>query len=205
MAQLRDLSRRLTLVLITVLSALRGISPALLVRGCAHNASRGFPNYAECNPGWGSLFRTFVGNFRQIIREPHWNTIMPTLIFLWLNAVLYAGFAFWCTVASTSVMRFLGQDVIASQGQLEFLAVYGGLQAGLAAAFAWCAMVPAWRAAGLACGLCLYAGIVLWRSVAMTMIGVPADRGIFGVFALEVALLGFALVAWLVDRRRARR
>jgi hypothetical protein len=128
---------------------------------------------------------------------------MLTLVFLWLNAVLYAGFALWCTVASATVMRFLGQGVIASQGQLEFLTVYGGLQAGLAAAFAWCAMVPAWRPAGLACGLCLYAGIVLWRGLALVIVGVPADKGIFGVFALEVALLAFALVAWLVDRGRA--
>lgn len=121
---------------------------------------------------------------------------MTTLIFLWSNAILYAIFSIWCTVVPNTVQRFLGLEAVATQGRLEFLTIYGGLQFGLGAAFAWCALVPAYRHPGLIFGLCLYGGIVAWRTIALIWIGIPSDKGILGVYALEVSLLGLGIFAW---------
>ena len=121
---------------------------------------------------------------------------------LWANAVLYAVFAVWCTVVPRQVMGFLGLGDTARQGFTEFMAVYGGLQAGLAVFFALAALLPAMSRAGVACSLCIYGGVVAWRSAALLLHGVPEDKGIFAVFALEVALLAWSAVAALQVLRR---
>ncbi len=116
-------------------------------------------------------------------------------LLLWTNAVLYAGFAAWCTIAPQTVMRFLGQGAVAKQGSLEFITVYGGLQAGLAAFYALAALSPSLQRPAVIFSICLYAGIVLWRTVGLFVIGLPDEKGIFLVYALECVLLIWSLAA----------
>lgn len=123
-----------------------------------------------------------------------------TALFLWLNAAMYALFGLWCTLNPTQVMSFLGLGVAAPQGRLEFLAVYGGLQMGLAAFFTLGALDPRLSSTAVKLGLCLYAGIVAWRALALIIYGMPDDKGILAVFALEILLLVLACAAWFETR-----
>ncbi len=123
-----------------------------------------------------------------------------TALFLWFNAALYALFGLWCTLNPTQVMRFLGLGIAAPQGRLEFLTVYGGLQMGLAAFFTISALDPRLSSTAVKLGLCLYLGIVVWRSIALLVFGIPEDKAILGVYALEVLLLMLAGAAWFETR-----
>lgn len=123
-------------------------------------------------------------------------------LFAWLNAGLYTMCFLWSTLVPTKVMDFLGQSVVKPQGRIEFLAVYGGLEAGLAIFFAACVINPLMTASGVRLGLCLYGGAVAWRTSALLIFGLPDERGILGVYAVEFFLLLLAVAAWFESRLR---
>lgn len=127
---------------------------------------------------------------------------MISTLFVWLNAILYAVYCFWCTLAPDQVMNFLGQSVVKSQGWIEFLAVYGGIEAGLALFFFVCAINPLMTLSGVRLGLCLYGGSVAWRTYALVICGFPEEHGILGLYALEFLLLLLAIAAWFESRLR---
>lgn len=127
---------------------------------------------------------------------------MISTLFVWLNAALYAACSLWCTLVPDQVLEFLGQSVVKPQGRIEFLAVYGGLEAGLALFFFVCAINPLMTLSGVRLGLCLYGGAVAWRTCALIIFGMPDEHGILGLFALEVLLLLLAFAAWFESRLR---
>ena len=77
----------------------------------------------------------------------------------------------------------------------EYLTVYGGLQFGLAAIFAWVAMRQDLHQAGLMLAVMLYVPIVLFRWASVVRLW-PVVRMTLGVGIMEAALLVAALLLW---------
>ena len=95
--------------------------------------------------------------------------------YLWLNAALFLAFSAWCTLKPDSTAKALGYEALSRGGHSEYLVIYGGLQLGLAAAFALFAWHSTQRVTGLAFALCLYGGIVIYRAATLWAYGpVPA-------------------------------
>lgn len=117
--------------------------------------------------------------------------------YLWLNAVLYALFAAWCTVRWKSTSAAVGYLALDNGGRSEYLVVYGGLQAGLAIAFALLALRPEWHRAGVLFALCLYAPIVAYR-VVTALAFAPVGATTWAVAGLESVLLAGAVALWLI-------
>lgn len=94
-------------------------------------------------------------------------------LFLAIVGVLYGYLAVWCSLKPAETSKLVGFVLRPGSGQSEFLAVYGGLEMGMALIFLW----PLWRpkqldSSLLACFLihgCLVlfrsAGFVLYRNI----------------------------------------
>lgn len=119
-----------------------------------------------------------------------------TVLYLGFNAVLYAVFGVWCTLAPDRTARALGYASLDRAGQSEYLVIYGGLQLGLALAFALFAWNASLHRAGLMLALCLYGGIVVFRAATLWMYG-PVPALTWGIAALELMLLLGAGALWL--------
>lgn len=89
-----------------------------------------------------------------------------TSAYLYLNAAIYLLLAVWCTLAPARTAAAVGYASLTRSGQTEYLAIYGGLQLGLAFLFAWFAWTQQMRT-GLVLAMALYLPIVLFRSVAL--------------------------------------
>ena len=111
-----------------------------------------------------------------------------TVAYLWLNVVLYAVFSVWCTLKPTETARSIGYAALEGGGRSEYLVVYGGLQLGLAIAYAIFAMNPQWHRVGLLFSLSIYGAIVLFRAVTLWLYA-PVPALTWCVAGLELALL----------------
>ena len=114
--------------------------------------------------------------------------------YLYLNAVLYAALAAWCTLAPRRTAAAQGFHQLANGGRSEYLVIYGGLQFGLAVFFWYVARLPDPRV-GLVFALALYVPIVLVRLVTVARFR-PVGRTTLAVAGLEVVLLAIAVVLW---------
>lgn len=56
-------------------------------------------------------------------------------VFLGLVGLLYAGLGIWCSVSPAMTSDKVGFELKSGSGQSEFLAVYGGLEMGIALVF----------------------------------------------------------------------
>lgn len=110
------------------------------------------------------------------------------------NAVVYAIFSAWCTLAPQQTSAFLGLSRVNGAGQSEYLAVYGGLQAGLAVFYGLAFLLPDHQRTALLFSVCLYAGIVLFRLFAIIGIGFQELGNARYAFGLEVLMLLAAIV-----------
>jgi hypothetical protein len=121
--------------------------------------------------------------------------------FLAFNALLYAVFAVWCTLAPSRTSAFLGLSTTNAGGASEYLAVYGGLQAGLAVFYALAAALPAHRRTAVLFSLALYGGIVAFRSIAVVRSGFGALGNARYAYVLELVLLVVSAVLVIRDSR----
>jgi len=119
-----------------------------------------------------------------------------TVVYLGFNALLYAVVGAWCTFAADRTARALGYASLDRAGQSEYLVIYGGLQLGLALAFALFAWNESFHRAGLLFALCLYGGIVVFRAATLWMYG-PVPALTWAIAALELLLLLGAGALWL--------
>ena len=124
---------------------------------------------------------------------------MGTIIYLWINAVAYAGFALWCTLFPQRTAAGIGFQFASPSARSEYITVYGGLEAGMAVFFLLGAIRPELRPAVLLFSVCLYSGLVLFRLGTILTIA-DLSRIVYILFALE-ATLGAA--AWALWIRRA--
>lgn len=115
------------------------------------------------------------------------------LVYFWFNVVAYALFAVWCTVAPHGTARFLGFTLEGAKGEAEYVAVYGGIEAAFAVFFALCALRPAWHGPGLTFAVCLYGGLVLFRSIVLVRNGLSIGTAIYP-YVFEVVMLVVAIV-----------
>ena len=122
--------------------------------------------------------------------------------FLWVNAVLYGVFAAWCALRWAPTSRAIGFVELSGSGRSEYLAVYGGLQLGLALWFGWLALHPEQHRSGILFGLLLYGAIVPFRWIGVATLG-PVERATLMLGVLETAFLAWALLAWFAGRASA--
>lgn len=118
--------------------------------------------------------------------------------YLRASAVLYAGFAAWCTLAPERTSRAAGYVALDAAGRSEYVVVYGGLQIGLALCFAWLAAHGMSRL-GLQFAMTLTTPIVLFRLVTLWR-NWPVGSTTVALAGLEVALLAAAVALWLWQR-----
>ncbi len=121
-----------------------------------------------------------------------------TAIYLWINAVLYAGLAAWCTLAPTATSQAVGFTQLSASGRSEYAVIYGGMQFGFAFLFGWAALGGHLRF-GLVFALALYVPIVLFRAVSLWRFW-PVGPTTLWTAMLEVLLLGAALALWWSGR-----
>jgi hypothetical protein len=115
---------------------------------------------------------------------------MTASIYLWINSILYLIFSLWCLAKPKITAEFAGLGFLNGSGKSEYLTVYVGLEAGLAAFYAITALKPEYRELGIIFSLALYIGIVLVRTI--TLLTIPnIGRGTFIIAALELLLLVF--------------
>ena len=112
--------------------------------------------------------------------------------YLWINAVLYPAFALFCTVRPGPASRASGHLQLDASGRCEYLVVYGGLELGLAVAYAWLAWHPALHRLGVDFSVVLYGAIVLYRAGSAVALW-PVSGTTLAVGGLEAALLAGAL------------
>lgn len=111
--------------------------------------------------------------------------------FLWINAVMYVGFAVWCTVLPTKTAGAIGFTFAKASAKSEYVTVYGGLEMGMALFFLFAALSPSLRTAGLLFALVLYGCLALWRiGTVLTMEGI----GTFPYVMLSIEVT-FTLIA----------
>lgn len=116
--------------------------------------------------------------------------------YLLLNAVIYAAFALATTIAPARIAAAVGFSLDRA-GRIEFLTVYGGLELGLAAFYAWAACTGAAnQRVALMFSLFVYAALVLYRSAGILVHGSPGTT-LLAVAALELLFL-LAAIALLL-------
>jgi hypothetical protein len=114
--------------------------------------------------------------------------------YLLLNALLYAGFALWCTIKHTQTAQSIGYVSLNNAGHSEYTVLYGGLQLGLAIFFAYLGASDELYRTGAIFSLMLYAPIVLYRVVTVARYW-PTSNLTLATGALETAMLIGALIA----------
>lgn len=113
-------------------------------------------------------------------------------IYLFLNAILYAVLAVWCTMQWRTVARSLGYTQLDASGRVEFLTIYGGLQWGLAIVFFLAAREPGLHLPALIGSIAFYAPLVAYR-LASIATGRGSSARIRNLAIGEAVLLGMAV------------
>ncbi|HET9034348.1 MAG TPA: DUF4345 domain-containing protein [Dokdonella sp.] len=121
-----------------------------------------------------------------------------TAIYLWVNAVLYALLALWCTLMPAQTSQSIGFVEMSSSGQSEYAVIYGGMQFGFAFLFAWTAISGNHRF-GLVFSLALYIPILLFRIISVAHYW-PVSTTTLATGALEIVLTTCALLLWSRQR-----
>lgn len=121
-----------------------------------------------------------------------------TALYLWINAVLYALLALWCTLMPGQTSQSIGFIQLSSSGQSEYAVIYGGMQFGFAFLFAWTALSGNHRF-GLIFALAIYVPIMLFRIVSVARYW-PVSTTTLGTGTLEVLLTSAAILLWFNQR-----
>lgn len=120
--------------------------------------------------------------------------------FLAAVGLLYAYLAIWCSLRPEETSGLVGFDLRPGSGQSEFLAVYGGLEMGMACIFLW----PLWRSHQLesslwAC-LLIHGCLVFFRGVGFFLYS-DLQRMTYQLAVGEwVIFLGAACLCWRVKK-----
>ena len=121
-----------------------------------------------------------------------------TALYLWINAILYAALAAWCTLMPKQTSQAIGFVELSASGRSEYAVIYGGMQFGFAFLFAWTALSGNHRF-GLMLALALYVPIVLFRLVSLAKLW-PVSSVTVMTAVLEVVLLAAAILLWMFLR-----
>lgn len=124
-----------------------------------------------------------------------------TALYLWINAVLYALLALWCTLMPGQTSQSIGFVQLSSSGQSEYAVIYGGMQFGFAFLFAWTALSGNHRF-GLIFALAIYVPILLFRIISVARYW-PVSTTTLGTGVLELLLTAAAILLWFSQRASA--
>lgn len=113
--------------------------------------------------------------------------------YLWFNGALYGLFALWCTLRPEQTSSFLGLEPKGTKGMSEYVAVYGGLEAGLAVFYGLSATRAQWQEPALWMSACIYLGLVLFRSIVAFRSGFALGTA-WGALGLELVMGVVAVV-----------
>lgn len=116
-------------------------------------------------------------------------------IYLYVNAALYLVLAAWCTLKHQQTSVGSGYLTLSPSGRSEYLVVYGGLQIGLAIFYAYLASRPAYVPLGIVFSVMLYAPIVVYRLITVSM-NWPVSSVTLGTGSLELILLIWSVLLW---------
>ncbi len=119
-------------------------------------------------------------------------------LYLGFNAVMYAVLAGWCAIAPRTTAEYVGLRTTGPGGESEYLAVYGGLQAGLALFFALATLAPEHQRSALWMSALLYGCLAAFRSIAVARVGFAELGNARLFYCLEIAL--FLAAVFLVAR-----
>ncbi len=117
---------------------------------------------------------------------------MTTELYLWINAILYAGFAIWCLLKPSGTAAFSGLSFLNASGRSEYFAIYVGLEFAWVIMYIICAMDPGLYYAGIFYSVVLYAGVVAGRWISIFQKGVSSNN------TYIIAILELILGAWAV-------
>ena len=90
---------------------------------------------------------------------------MLAKIYLAIVALLYLGLALWCSFQPNVTSEKVGFQLIGGSGRSEFLAVYGGLEFGLALVLLASLFKSETVVYGLIACVLIHASLVLFRSI----------------------------------------
>lgn len=112
--------------------------------------------------------------------------------YLFFNAGIYLLLAIWCIALPDKTSTAVGFQLIAGSGRSEYLAVYGGLQIGLAIFYALCALKPELRLFGIIFSCCLYVPLFSCRVISLLRFE-QIGHVTYITAALELVLTSWAL------------
>jgi len=90
-------------------------------------------------------------------------------LFLTAVGAIYAYLAWWCSVAPAETSQLVGFQLIGGSGKSEFLTVYGGLEAGLAAIFLMPLLRPAVQYSALLNCTLVHLALVTFRTAGFVL------------------------------------
>ncbi|MEY3227809.1 MAG: hypothetical protein RLZZ536_2428 [Planctomycetota bacterium] len=94
---------------------------------------------------------------------------MLARIFLAAVGGLYAYLAWWCSVSPGETSQLVGFQLVGGSGRSEFLTVYGGLEAGMAAIFLLPLLRPALQYSALLNCTLIHLGLVAFRTAGFVL------------------------------------
>jgi len=122
-------------------------------------------------------------------------------LILVLTSLMHLGFGAAYLARPVAMGKLTHFGLSAPVAATEIRAFYGGLEIGLAAFLAVCAVKSGWAPAGLAAIVLIYAGLVLGRTIGL-IVDQSASRLMFTVIAVEILTGVLAAVAWGLLRGR---
>lgn len=115
--------------------------------------------------------------------------------YFWANAIIYLLFALWCSLRKEQTALASGYQSLDNSGWNEYLVIYGGLQLGLAAFFAYLATNLEFQKVGIIFSLFIYIGIVAYRLIGIYSLW-PVKPVTLAIATMESVLLLGAVVAY---------
>ena len=117
--------------------------------------------------------------------------------YLGLVALLYFVLSIWCSVQPNVTSKKVGFDLNGGSGQSEFLAVYGGLEFGLALILAATIFRSETVNYGVWACVLVHASLVLFRTISLfAYSGIEPFTYKLAIGEWGIALLGIAILMW---------
>lgn len=117
-----------------------------------------------------------------------------------VTGLAFAGYGAWCAADPGVVARFTGFGLDAPAGKVESLAMYGGLQIGVGVFLLWAGFRQAWTVPALTVVALTMGGLVLARTLGMSMHGMVGEHPGAAIYEGVTALV--AIVALVLLHRR---
>ncbi|MFM7163728.1 MAG: hypothetical protein ACKO3T_00680 [Planctomycetaceae bacterium] len=127
---------------------------------------------------------------------------MLARLFLTAVGALYAYLAWWCSVSPAETSQLVGFQLIGGSGKSEFLTVYGGLEAGLAAIFLMPLLRPALQYSALLNCTLVHLALVAFRTAGFVLFADIQTMTVKLAAGEWVILILSALLLWKAPKSK---